>query len=504
MKNKIKKALLICIAITAIFCMSGCKKKNQFVVGFDANFPPYGSMDEETGEYVGFDLDLAKEVCKRNGWEFVPQPIKWSAKDFELNSGSISCIWNGFTINGREDAYTWSKAYVDNSQVIVVSAKSDIYTLEDLEDKIVVVQTDSSAYKAFKGDDATEENKKLLESFKKLEPIDNYTTAFMYLDSNTVQAICMDVGAAKYNVGKFDGKYRILDEVISSELYGIGFKLGDTELRNQVQATLDEMYEDGTFMEIADKWGLADSVCLGEEGTYDAYNLDAKGDKRASNKKSLLEDCIDTLKQMPKGILATFVIFFATLAISLPLGLLVCAVRMCKIKIFRMITSVYISIMRGTPLMLQLFVVFFGPYYVFGLDVPYEFRIVAIIIGFSLNYAAYFAEIFRGGIQSIPVGQHEAASVLGFSRIQTYWKITFPQMVKRVIPSVTNEIITLVKDTSLAMVLSYVEMFTIAQEIAATKCSIVPLFIAGAFYYVFNVIIAFVMSRIEKKLNYYS
>ena len=153
--------------------------------------------------------------------------------------------------------------------------------------------------------------------------------------------------------------------------------------------------------------------------------------------------------------------------------------------------------------MLQLLVVFFGPYYIFGMKVSSEFRFYAVIIGFAINYAAYFAEIYRAGIEGIPVGQREAADVLGYSKLQTYWKIIFPQMVKRVIPPVTNEVITLVKDTSLAFALAYTEMFTMAKQIAAAETSIMPLFVAGVFYYVFNFIVALIMERIEKAMRYY-
>ena len=159
--------------------------------------------------------------------------------------------------------------------------------------------------------------------------------------------------------------------------------------------------------------------------------------------------------------------------------------------------------MRGTPLMLQLLMVFFGPYYVFGINLSSEYRFYAVIIAFSLNYAAYFAEIYRSGIEGIPVGQYEAADVLGYSRMQRYWKILFPQMVKRVIPPVTNEVITLVKDTSLAFAIAYTEMFTLATQVASAKASIMPLFIAGVFYYVFNFVVALVMECVEKKFQYY-
>ncbi len=208
------------------------------------------------------------------------------------------------------------------------------------------------------------------------------------------------------------------------------------------------------------------------------------------------------LKMLGEGFLKTLEIFGLTLIFSLPLGLLVSFGRMSKNCIIRWIMKIYISIMRGTPLMLQLIVVYFGPHYLFHMSLRgYDFT--AVIIAFVLNYSAYFAEIYRSGIESIPKGQHEAAKVLGYSRSQTFVKIVLPQVVKRILPPATNEIITLVKDTSLAQVLTIGEMFTIAKRITASQSSLVPLFVAGIFYYVFNYLVAFVMERIEKKLSYY-
>lgn len=203
-----------------------------------------------------------------------------------------------------------------------------------------------------------------------------------------------------------------------------------------------------------------------------------------------------------KGMGVTAEIFFLTLLFSLPLGLLVAFGRMSKNGIIRMISKIYISVLRGTPLMLQLIVVYFAPFYVFHLKVG-NYRFPAIIIAFALNYAAYFAEIYRAGIESMPVGQYEAARVLGYSRLQTFVRIILPQVIKRILPPVTNETITLVKDTSLAFVLAQAEMFTMAKQITAKETSIMPLMIAGVFYYLFNLIVATVMERIEKSLNYY-
>lgn len=209
------------------------------------------------------------------------------------------------------------------------------------------------------------------------------------------------------------------------------------------------------------------------------------------------------LSQLVGGFGQTVLIFVLTLVFSLPLGLLVAFCRMSKFRPLSGLTKIIISILRGTPLMLQLFAWFYGPFYIFGIKLTSSYRLIAIILGFSVNYAAYFAEIYRSGIESIPVGQYEAANVLGYSKSQTFSRIIFPQMVKRVLPPVTNEVITLVKDTSLAFAIAYTEMFTIAKQIAAAQTSIMPLFIAGVFYFIFNFIVAQVMERIERKLNYY-
>ena len=209
------------------------------------------------------------------------------------------------------------------------------------------------------------------------------------------------------------------------------------------------------------------------------------------------------MQQLVGGMGASLLIFVLTLLFSMPLGLAVAFGRMSRFKPLQAVIKFFIAILRGTPLMLQLLVVFFGPYYMFGWTLPRSYRFIAVILGFSINYAAYFAEIYRSGIESIPKGQYEAASVLGYNKQQTFFKIIFPQMVKRVLPPVTNEVITLVKDTSLAFVLTYEEMFTVAKQIAAAKTTIMPLFVAGVFYFIFNAVVAFAMERIEKKLSYY-
>ena len=209
------------------------------------------------------------------------------------------------------------------------------------------------------------------------------------------------------------------------------------------------------------------------------------------------------LKQLSEGMVVSVEIFLLTLLFSLPLGLVISFGRMSKNPVINWIVKIYIAIMRGTPLMLQLIVVYFAPSIVFGLKISQSYRFTATIIAFSINYAAYFAEIYRSGIESMPIGQYEAAKVLGYNKFQTFFKIILPQVIKRILPPVTNETITLVKDTSLAFAIAVTEMFTIAKQISAKEASIMPLMVAGVFYFIFNYAVAFIMERIEKKLSYY-
>ena len=242
------------------------EEKTTFTMGFDASYPPYGYIDE-AGEYVGFDIDLATEVCERRGWELVKRPIDWDAKDLEINSGSIDCIWNGFTMTEREDSYTFTDAYVDNSIVFVVRAEDTIETAADLADKVVMTQTDSSAYTALTATEDNDENLALAATFSALEVTADYNTAFMTLESGAIDAIAVDIGVAQYQLSSRDGIFKMLEEPFSKEQYGIGFKKGNTELRDQVQETLYEMVEDGTFDEIVSnyaEYNLDQMVSLGK------------------------------------------------------------------------------------------------------------------------------------------------------------------------------------------------------------------------------------------------
>lgn len=235
---------------------SAAATNGKFVVGFDAEFPPMGFIAED-GSYTGFDLDLAAEVASRLGLEFVAQPIAWDSKDQELASGNIDCIWNGFTISGREDEYTWTEPYMSNNQVVVVNAGSDISTLADLAGAVVAVQKDSSGLAAL------EENTELLDSFAELVQVDDYLNAMMELESGAVDAIVMDEIVARYQIQEAGSNFVVLEESVASEEYGVGFALGNEELRDQVQAALEEMAADGTLAEISNEWFGEDITTVG-------------------------------------------------------------------------------------------------------------------------------------------------------------------------------------------------------------------------------------------------
>ena len=244
---------------TESFGDDGLTTEGTLVVGFDAEYPPYGYMDDN-GDYTGFDLELAEAVCQIEGWELVKTPIDWDSKDMELNSGNIDCIWNGFTMDGREDSYTFSVPYVDNSQVICVSDDAGIASLEDLEGKIVGVQADSAALTLLEegGDQAD-----LAATFGELQQFADYNTAFAELQAGSLDAVAIDVGVAQYQIKGREG-YSILEESLNSEKYAVGFKKGNQDLADIINDDLAILYDEGIFDELAEKYEIADMVCLGE------------------------------------------------------------------------------------------------------------------------------------------------------------------------------------------------------------------------------------------------
>lgn len=262
------KKRTIAIAMTAVMAAGmmtsvtaqATATENLLVVGFDAEYPPYGYMDEN-GEYTGFDLELAQAVCDLEGWELEKKPINWDSKDMELNSGSIDCIWNGFTMNGREDDYTFSVPYVDNSQVIVVAEDSGIEKLEDLAGKIVGVQAASAALDLLQSEEEGGQ-KALADTFASLNEFADYNTAFTELQAGALDALAIDIGVAKYQLNSRGEGFTMLDETLNTEQYAIGFKKGNDELCDIVNADLQKLADDGTVNELAEKYEIADMVSL--------------------------------------------------------------------------------------------------------------------------------------------------------------------------------------------------------------------------------------------------
>lgn len=272
MKKKLAMVLAVALLATSVFAGCGSKEDSKketkkeftekksgqkFTVGFDQDFPPMGFVGDD-GEYTGFDLELAAEVCKRQGWKFVAKPIAWDSKDAELESGGIDCIWNGFTMDGREDKYTWSKLYLNNEQVFVVKSDSDIKSEKDLAVKVVDVQTDSSAQAALK------KNTKLSSTFGNLNVVPDYNTGLMNLESGSTDAVAMDTVVAAYQIQKRKAKFKILDYEIAAEEYGVGFAKGNEAVRDQVEKTLEEMAKDGTMAKISKKWFKKDITIIGK------------------------------------------------------------------------------------------------------------------------------------------------------------------------------------------------------------------------------------------------
>ena len=259
MKKKV--FALVLTVVMAAGVLTGCGSKGgdkTFTVGFDAEYPPYGYMDDN-GDYTGFDLELAEKVCEMEGWTLEKKPIDWNSKDMELESGAIDCIWNGFTVDGREDDYTWSQPYVDNTQVIVVAEKSGINSLADLAGKNVGVQAASAALTLLQEDQAD-----LAGTFGNLQEFADYNSAFVELQAGSVDAVAMDVGVANYQIANRGEGYTILSEVLNTEKYAVGFKKGNTDLCKIVDEDLTKLAKDGTIEKLAEKYGIADLICIGK------------------------------------------------------------------------------------------------------------------------------------------------------------------------------------------------------------------------------------------------
>ncbi len=502
-KTRAWSAFLAGIFICMALLMAGCagqpsRGENDFVMGVDAANPPYSFIDDQ-GEMIGFDVDMAREVARRNGWNLEVRPIEWDAKDALLNSDTIDCIWTAFTMEGREADYTFSEPYMLNKQVLVVRSDSPVVEQSQLAGKVVNTQIDSAAVEAL-----TTKNKELLDSFAELQQIQDYTLGFRNLESGVCDAIACDLTVALYQSAAQPGTFRVLEPGLSDEHLAIGFKKGNVEKAQLVSKTLQEMLKDGAVEDIAaryEQYGLdMKNCCIGQKIETTPVAAGAGVASSHDDNKMSLATLLGILGQ---GFLITLEIFFVTLLGGLPLGVIVALGRMSSFKPLARFTQICISILRGTPLMLQLLAIFFGPYYLFHMQLTPSWQIAACMIAFIINSTAYFAEIYRSGIQSIPGGQYEAAEVLGYSKQATFMRIILPQVIKRILPAMGNEVITMAKDTSLAFVIGVGELMSASKTTSAAQVSMEPFLWAALLYWLLCLVVEFVLNRTEKKMSYY-
>ena len=488
----------------------------RIVVGLDDNFPPMGFRDKEN-KLVGFDIDLAREAARRLGAEVEFKPIDWNAKEAELNSKRVDALWNGLTITEqRKEKIAFTTPYLENRQIVVVTAKSPVKSKADLAGKIVGLQEGSSAVEAVEKDGVAK-------SIKEVRKYGDNVTALMDLSTGRLDALVVDEVVGRYYLAKKPGEYLVLEDHFGTEEYGVGVRKDDTELLGKLQKTMDEMKKDGAAARISSEWfgrtSSSNSVSCRSGRHSPARNgrgfsrcLYAARDsaqaalrccfppvpRLSADQADSMDYIIQILGPLLAGTAVTLQVFLLTLLLSVPLGLVLALLRVSHFRLASSIVNGYIWLMRGTPLMLQMLFIYFAlPFVpVIGVRLP-DFP--AAIVAFVLNYAAYFAEIFRAGIQSIERGQYEAARVLGLTYGQTMRRIVLPQVVKRILPPMSNETITLVKDTSLIYVLAMNDLLRAARGIVQRDFTTMPFVVAAAFYLLMTLALTWGFNYLEKR-----
>lgn len=444
-----------------------------FVIGLDDTFAPMGFRDEQ-GELVGFDIDLSAEVAERLDYHFVYQPIDWSTKEQELNGGNIDMIWNGYGITpGREEQVLFSDPYIEDTQLVVTSADTEpIESLEDLIGKTVTTQSSSTALQHIEDEWPDE----VSDNFEDLVLYPNYNNSFLDLDAGRVDAVVVGGVYGNYIVNqRGEENYNVFLDETAIEPMGVGFRKSDTELAEEINTTIQEMRDDGTFDEIYASWFGSGGLETQESNIF----------------VSMLPGLMDGLK-------LTLGLFAIVFIISIPVGLILAIPRAFGPKIIQGLIDIYVFVMRSTPLLLQLMVVFFGlPYLGISFD-----RFPAAIFAFTINYTAYFIEIFRGGFTSISPGQYESLKVLGIGKVRGFLRIIIPQVLNNVLPALGNEVVALVKDTSLVYVIGLGEILRVASISANTYASLAPYLIVGVIYMIIVGIVTLLLRQAEKQLTY--
>ncbi|MDR0404616.1 MAG: ABC transporter permease subunit [Oscillospiraceae bacterium] len=480
-----RKILAMCsllIFSTFVFSFKTVALKNEIIVGLDVNVPPMGFLSENN-EIVGFDIDLAREIF--SGKKIIFQPIDWDAKELELNSGKIDVIWNGMSKTPeREQNMLLTKPYMKNRQIVIVNKNSEIENLEDLQNKTICVQKGSTGSDAFKNHEISNKVKNIIE-------LENMVNCLNEVETFKSDATVVDEVVAKYYLNEkgLAENFKILSQEISTEDYVIAVKKDNIELKDEIENGLSALKTSGKAEEVSNKWFGA-NLFFWEDS--EATSIEA-----STNNKNL------SLKPIIQGLWVTLKIFLLTIVFSLPLGLLFCVLQNSRNKILKFLIKICTNVMRGTPLLLQLFFVFYGlPYIpVIGGYLTIKDRFLAGVLTFILNYAAYFVEIFRSGFLGVDKGQNEAAQVLGFSKTQALFKILLPQVLRITLPTICNECVTLVKDTALIFAIGVPELLSNTKNLVNSTANVSNYIITGAIYLAICMVLVQIFKKLERKFS---
>ncbi|MFL2136860.1 ABC transporter permease subunit [Ruoffia sp. FAM 24228] len=439
-------------------------------VGLDSTFAPYGFIDD--GEYTGFDIELAEEVFDNMGVDYEFQSIDWSMKEAELNNGNIDMIWNGYSKTPeREELVLFSDNYVEGRVGVLVKNDSEIQTIADLEGKKVATQEGSSQLEAIRQQPGLEES---LDDGRVIT-FSSFNEVLQELATGRVDAIVVAELVTRYYFSQNGqaGEYRMLDEDFGITETAVGFRQNETAFVEDFNVALNEVLNSEAYEEIENRW-------FAELG----------GDESAEE-ANMLAPLLDAAK-------TTLLVFFVVLIVSIPLGLIIALLEQRAPAWIKAIIQVYVYVFRGSPLLLQLMVVYFGlPFLGITLD-----RVPAALATMIINYAAYLVEIFRGGLNAIPQGQYESLKVLSINKLTGYRRVILPQLWKVVMPSVGNEVISLVKDTSLIYILGLDELLKVGRSLSNQYASMMPYLYVGVIYLALTGIVTIVLNQIEKRIDY--
>lgn len=490
MKNKVLW-LLLCIFLlifnfsNSAFCFA--KDDEVITIGLDINLPPIGFLDSN-GKTVGFDVELAKAAFESIGKRVKFQPIDWGAKESELESRRIDVIWNGLTYTKeRNEMWLLTSPYMENQQVFIVKNGSNISSLEDLKNKTICVQKGSSVEDELIDNEIGRKSKQIITSASMLDCLNE--VRFDKSDAALIDSVMAKYYLKQNNMSK---DFKILNEAFTKEYDVIAVRKSDINLKNEIEEGLRKIISSGKAREISEKWFGEDILCFEKNSTSENEEFKAKD---AINRKD------NILKGVLDGTFVTLKLFLFSLIFSLPLGFILCLFRRFNLKFLNILIDLYTLVIRGTPLLLQIFFIFYGiPLLIPAFKMNSRFFVGTI--AFILNYAAYFSEIFRGGLNSISVGQWDAIKVLRIPNFRAIKRIVLPQALKACLPSICNETVSLVKDTSLIFSIGLVELLTATKNAVNVTANVSIYAIAALVYLAICFFINILFKFLENKINY--